>query len=76
MGRLHFGLYNPTVSTGMSTLTPGRLQFLRSPNFLVLSTVPLSTVLLTMESTWMEMEPSAMRMLFPGFTRRKGTSCI
>ena len=57
-----------SVSTGMSTLTPGRLQFLRSPSFLVFSTVPFSTVSDSMLSTRMEMEPSAMRMLFPGFT--------
>mmetsp|Transcript_5733 Transcript_5733/g.18938 ORF Transcript_5733/g.18938 Transcript_5733/m.18938 type:complete len:272 (+) Transcript_5733:817-1632(+) len=57
-----------SVRTGMSTLTPGRLQFFRSPSFLEFNTVPLSTVTDSIESTLMEMLPSAIRMLFPTFT--------
>ena len=49
-------------------MTPGRLQFLRSPSFLELSTVPLRTVSLSMWLTRIEIEPSAMRILLPGLT--------
>mmetsp|Transcript_16021 Transcript_16021/g.47544 ORF Transcript_16021/g.47544 Transcript_16021/m.47544 type:complete len:378 (-) Transcript_16021:455-1588(-) len=59
-----------SVSTGMSTLTPGRLQFLRSPSILLLSTVPRSSVSDRISSTVMLMEPSASRILLPAFTSR------
>ncbi len=57
-----------SVSTGMSTLTPGRLPFLRSPSVLLLSTVPRSSVAERISSTVMLREPSARRILFPTLT--------
>mmetsp|Transcript_39082 Transcript_39082/g.124422 ORF Transcript_39082/g.124422 Transcript_39082/m.124422 type:complete len:308 (+) Transcript_39082:1953-2876(+) len=57
-----------SVSTGMSTFTPGRLQFLRSPRVLLLRTLPLSVVASRISTTSMEIVPSAHRMTLPGLT--------
>mmetsp|Transcript_24189 Transcript_24189/g.67260 ORF Transcript_24189/g.67260 Transcript_24189/m.67260 type:complete len:281 (-) Transcript_24189:592-1434(-) len=57
-----------SVSTGRSTLTPGRLAFLHCPSFLLLSTRPRSSVPLTTSTTSMDREPSASRILLPGPT--------
>mmetsp|Transcript_61558 Transcript_61558/g.161715 ORF Transcript_61558/g.161715 Transcript_61558/m.161715 type:complete len:230 (-) Transcript_61558:236-925(-) len=60
-------------STGSSTLTPGRLQFLRSP-----SLTPFMTSVMTWseptDSTFRESEPSAQRMMLPGFTDEQSLS--
>ena len=54
------------VSTGMSTFTPGRLQFLRSPSFFAFNTLPFSSVSDRICTTSIEMVPSASRMRLPG----------
>mmetsp|Transcript_8267 Transcript_8267/g.22812 ORF Transcript_8267/g.22812 Transcript_8267/m.22812 type:complete len:219 (+) Transcript_8267:600-1256(+) len=54
-------------STGKSTFTPGKLQFLRSPNFTLFMTVVITWSEPT-ESTFRDKEPSAQRMMFPAFT--------
>mmetsp|Transcript_13824 Transcript_13824/g.36973 ORF Transcript_13824/g.36973 Transcript_13824/m.36973 type:complete len:222 (-) Transcript_13824:857-1522(-) len=54
-------------NTGKSTFTPGKLQFLRSPNFTLFMTVVMTWSEPT-ESTFRDKEPSAQRMMFPAFT--------
>mmetsp|Transcript_77332 Transcript_77332/g.194487 ORF Transcript_77332/g.194487 Transcript_77332/m.194487 type:complete len:294 (-) Transcript_77332:515-1396(-) len=56
-----------SCSTGSSTLTPGRLQFLRSPS-LQLFITSVMTQSAPHSLTFSEREPSAMRMVLPGFT--------
>mmetsp|Transcript_515 Transcript_515/g.1421 ORF Transcript_515/g.1421 Transcript_515/m.1421 type:complete len:221 (+) Transcript_515:2277-2939(+) len=57
-----------SVSTGMSTFTPGRLQFLRSPRLLLFITVPRSSVSFRISSTRMLRLPSASRIMLPACT--------
>mmetsp|Transcript_26039 Transcript_26039/g.77585 ORF Transcript_26039/g.77585 Transcript_26039/m.77585 type:complete len:230 (+) Transcript_26039:825-1514(+) len=54
-------------STGRSTLTPGRLQFLRSPSEQLFMTVVITKSGPT-SLTVSDREPSAMRMVLPGLT--------
>mmetsp|Transcript_67918 Transcript_67918/g.162591 ORF Transcript_67918/g.162591 Transcript_67918/m.162591 type:complete len:253 (-) Transcript_67918:45-803(-) len=56
------------VSTGMSTSTPGKLQFFLSPSSLVLRTLPLRVVPFRISLTSMTIVPSAIRIRFPGST--------
>mmetsp|Transcript_50694 Transcript_50694/g.69528 ORF Transcript_50694/g.69528 Transcript_50694/m.69528 type:complete len:230 (-) Transcript_50694:266-955(-) len=53
--------------TGRSTFTPGRLQFLRSPSLQLFITSVITWSEPT-DSTFRESEPSAHRMMLPGFT--------
>ena len=55
-------------STSSSTLTPGRLPFLRSPSFLSFMTTPLRWRSSRISVTLITTEPSAKRSLFPGCT--------
>ena len=60
-----------SVMVGRSTITPGRLQFFRSPSVLLLRQVqPTLAAASSHSSTRSTMEPSAMRMLQPGDTSR------
>mmetsp|Transcript_90479 Transcript_90479/g.194098 ORF Transcript_90479/g.194098 Transcript_90479/m.194098 type:complete len:222 (+) Transcript_90479:518-1183(+) len=54
-------------STGSSTFTPGKLQFFRSPNLQLFMTLVM-TQSGPHSFTNNESEPSAQRMVFPGFT--------
>mmetsp|Transcript_10114 Transcript_10114/g.27224 ORF Transcript_10114/g.27224 Transcript_10114/m.27224 type:complete len:294 (-) Transcript_10114:50-931(-) len=54
-------------STGRSTFTPGKLQFFRSPIFTLFMTSVITWSAPT-DSTFRDREPSAHKMMFPGFT--------
>mmetsp|Transcript_16519 Transcript_16519/g.33483 ORF Transcript_16519/g.33483 Transcript_16519/m.33483 type:complete len:235 (-) Transcript_16519:453-1157(-) len=67
MAKLMRSFLSFSCKTGSSTLTPGKLQFLRSPNLQLFKTSVI-TKSLPHSFTLRDKEPSAIKIVFPGFT--------